>query len=123
MPMLPLTDGELASMRTDLNVSLPGTAVISTPSRVADGQGGFTETFIASGTVSARLSPGGTQGDEGEMAGRIAESSGWILTLPYHTTVTEVDRVTYDSVTYEVAEVLTRKPWEISRRVRLKESD
>jgi hypothetical protein len=32
-------------------------------------------------------------------------------------------RVVYNSVTYEVVEVLTRTPWELSRRVRLMEVD
>lgn len=121
--MLALTAGELHLMRGELDQSLPGTAVILSRTATQDGQGGETWTYAASGTVDARLSPAGLQGFEGEAAGRLAELGSWVLTLPAATTVTETDRVTYDTVTYEVTEVLTRVPWEISRRCRVKEFD
>lgn len=84
--------------------------------------GGQTWTYTASGTVSARLAfvKGGS---EVELGGRVAEVSGLVLTVPAGTSIDEDDRVTYDSVTYEVDEVLTRVPEEIARRVRVREVD
>jgi hypothetical protein len=121
--MLPLSEGELVQMRAELSQTLPGTAVIHTATKASDGQGGFTWTYSPSGTVAARLSPEALRGGEQEIGGRIAEVGQWILTVPRGTTIDEDDRVVYDGVTYEVSEVLTREPWEISRRVRLTEVD
>lgn len=121
--MLPLSAGELVKMRAELEQSLPGTAVIHTATRASDLQGGQSWTYAASGTVDARLSPESLRGGEQITGSRTAEVSPWILTVPQATTIDEDDRVVYNGVTYEVSEVLTRIPWEISRRVRLIEVD
>ena len=121
--MLELTSGELRQMRTELGYTLPGTAVIQTRTLTADGQGGQVQTYAAASTVDARLSPESLRGMEGELAGRIAEVSPWILTVAAETAITEADRGVYNTVTYEVSEVPTRTPWELSRRVRLQEVD
>lgn len=123
MPDLPLTDGELHSMRHTIDAYLPGTAVILTAARSRDRAGGQDWVYAAAGTVDARLSPEMLRASEGPLAGRVAEVGRWILTVPASTTIDEDDRVTYASVTYDVSEVLTRAPWELSRRVRLVEVD
>jgi len=122
MTDLTLSARELADMRGAVSSHLPGTAVIQAATRTSDGQGGETWTYTASGTVDGRLSPD-MPGGENPVGGRVAEIGNWILTVPFHTTVDEDDRVVYDSVTYEVSEVLTRVPWELGRRVRLTEVD
>lgn len=122
--MIPLSVEELVGMRGELNVTLPGTAIIRRHTVASDGQGGETWVYSGAGTVSARLSPETSlRQAEAEIGGRMAETSSWILTVPAHTDINETDQVIYDSVTYEVSEVLTRVPWEISRRVRLEELD
>lgn len=122
--MLPLASGELVNMRAELEQTLPGTAVIYPPVKTADGQGGQGWNYdTASGTVDARLSPEGNRGGEEIVGSRTAEVSPWILTVPQSTTIDEDDHVVYNGVTYEVSEVLTRIPWEISRRVRVIEVD
>lgn len=56
-------------MRGELNLSLPGTAVLQSKTAMADGQGGQTWTYSAAGTVDARLSPlGGGLSRESETA-------------------------------------------------------
>lgn len=122
MADLPLTAGELAAMRSTSQAFMTGTAIISVATRASDGQGGQTWTYAASGTVDARLAyvKGGS---EAELGGRVAEVSGLVLTVPAHTSIDEDDRVAYNSVTYEVEEVLTRVPEEIARRVRVREID
>ncbi len=123
MPDLPLSAGELHSMRHTSDTFLAGTAVIHTATRASDGQGGETWTYAASGTVAARLAPEGLRGGENIVGGRVVEVSPWILTVPFDTTIDEDDRVIYAGVTYEVSEVLTRTPEEIARRVRVVEVD
>lgn len=109
-----LSSAELAQMRTDLNLSLPGTAVIHTYAWTSDGQGGGTATFSATGTVSCRVSPL----PSGEMVRgeRVATETSRIITIPAFGTVTEKDRIVSNGVTYTVEEVRSRD-WEISRRV------
>lgn len=123
MADLPLTSGELTAMRATVDSYLAGTAVLLEPTLASDGQGGQTATFAAAGTVTARLAPETQRGQEAMLAGRVAEVSYWILTLPAHTVINETWRVTYDTVTYEVEEVMTRVPEELGRRVRLREID
>lgn len=123
MADLPLSAAELTQMRHTVSQHLAGTAVIHTKTAAADGQGGQTWTYAASGTVDARLSPIERGRGEQSLADRAAVVSDWILTIPYHTSADEDDRVVYDSVTYEVAEVMTRVPTELARRLRLVEVD
>ena len=115
--MLPLSQSELVQMRETSNLAQPGTAVISTPTYTADGQGGSVATFAASGTVSARLAPlsGSEQIDED----RYSRDDLLVLTLPAETAITASDRVSFNSVTYEVTHVAPWTPWEIARRVRV----
>jgi hypothetical protein len=124
MPSLPLSTGDIASCRHVADAFLPGTAVILTQGMTSDGQGGYVDAYNASGTVAARLASERLRGDvESSAGGRLAEVGSWVLTVPAGTTVGETDRVRFDSIVYEVSEVLTRVPEEISRRVRLKEID
>jgi hypothetical protein len=123
MSVLPLGNAELVQARAVANKFLQGTAVVLTQSLAADGQGGFTDTYVASGTVAARLAYERLRGGEAPAAGRLIEMGNWVLTVPAGTSVGETDRVRFDSVVYEVTEVLTMTPVEVSRRVRLKEID
>lgn len=124
MADLPLSAQEFKAMRSTADSHLYGTAVISMATKANDSQGGYTWTYAASGTVDARLAPDlGIRGQEMRVGDRVAEVSSWILTVPYTTSIDEDDRVTFASVTYEVDEVMTRTPEEISRRVRLREVD
>ncbi len=116
-----LTDAELHLCRETSDAFLPGTAVISGTANVSDGQGSFTQTYVArsGGTVDARLAAENTQPRSGEIASRSAAVTSWILTLPADTTITNTDQVTFDSNTYEVLSIADRDPEEIARRVRL----
>lgn len=102
-------------MRHTVNTYLAGTALLYSPTRSSDSQGGQTWTYAVFGTVDARLSP--LSGGEAEVASRISERNAYVLTIPFETSIDADDRVVYDSVTYEVLEVRDRTPWELSRRV------
>jgi head-tail adaptor len=115
-----LTAGDLASMRTTLNQSLPGTAVIQTSSLTPDGMGGGTTAWTASGTVACRLASMASS-DEREVGDRISPDADWILTIPANTTITRNSRVTTGGVNYQVCAMRAPRSYEVSRRVELKE--
>ena len=108
-------------MRTELETTLPDTCIIERRALVADSIGGRTESWAAAGTVACRLSPSGgpsaTGGSEQERAGQIAAIADWTVTLPAGTDVTEVDRLSIGSVTYEVSAIRSTRSDEISTRV------
>ncbi len=110
---------EIHQARETSDAYLPGTAIISEPTQTSDGQGGQTWTYAPSGTVAARLAAENVQPSSGELAGRVANVTSWILTLPAATVITSKARVAFNSETYEVLAVLDRTPEEIARRVRL----
>lgn len=116
-----LQDWEIHVARETSDAFLPGTAVIQSKTATSDGQGGQTWTYAArtGGTVDARLAAENTQPGSGEIASRSAAVTPWILTIPADTTITNTDRVVFDSDTYEVLSVMDRDPEEIARRVRL----
>lgn len=123
MPDLPISEGELHSFRHTVDTFLAGTAVIQGRTATTGAAGGQIDNWAAltGGTVKARLAPEQFRGGERVLAGRVVEVTNWILTLPAHTPISESNRVVYDSRTYQVVEVLTRVPEEVSRRVRLVE--
>ena len=95
-----LTPWEIHTARETSDAFLPGTAVIQSKTSTPDGQGGQTWAYTASGTVDARLAADNTQPQAGEIASRTATSTSWVLTIPAATTITNTDRVVFDSVTY-----------------------
>jgi Phage head-tail joining protein len=122
-----LSPGELQEMRETVRSVLPSSAIIQTATRIPDGQGGVGFSYLPVATVLARLATdifGRSRGDsETNVAGRTAEVTDHILTLPHDTTIDADDRVVYRSVVYEVKEVLSWEPWELARRVRVVEVD
>ena len=109
-------------MRSVADDALPGTAVILSGSATADGLGGQTVAFSASGTVACRMSPVGQDGSGGEnvAGGEFTRASDWVMTVAYGTDVDGDDRVTYDGTTYEVLYYDAPRSWGISRRVFLR---
>lgn len=124
MAGVPLSAGELTLMRDTISdVSFAGTAVIHTATKTRDTQGAETWTYAASGTVDCHFSPEQLRGDEQVVGGRLAEVTPYILTVPHTTTIDEDDRVVVAGVTYEVAEVLGNRTWQLALRVRCFEVD
>ena len=113
-----LTDDELASMRSTLNDSLPGTAIVQTSSWVSDGGGGGTTSWVAAGTYECRVTPtGGLEQDRGD---RVQPESEFIFTLPANTAVNEDAQIVYSGGTYDVVAIPHPRSYEISRRVQVK---
>lgn len=121
-----LTAGEILQMRATVDDALPSAAVILRRTDASDGQGGYTQSFAAVGTVDCRLSPrsGGEAGGEEIHGDRMAYVSEWILTTPALTDIRPTDRVTVDGDrTYEVNALRARRSWELSTTVRVSEVD
>lgn len=110
-----LSEHDVTDMRSALNLSLPGTAVIKTSTFVDNQGGGGTTTFAAAGTVSCRLAP--LTGTERETADRISEESDWMVTLPALTTIDVDDRIVSSGGTFAVTAVRAPRSYEVSRRV------
>ena len=109
-------------MRTTMVESLAGTAIIQTSAFSSDGGGGGTTTWTASGTVSCRVAPAASAGeDERVLGGRVQPDTQYVFTLPAETSVTEDDRIVYDSRNFTVTMLREPQTWEISRRIEVKE--
>lgn len=126
MAGVPLSAAELTLMRDTISeVTFAGTAVIHTATKTRDTQGAETWTYAASGTVDCHFSPESQRSMESErvVGGRLAEVTPYILTVPHSTSIDEDDRVVVSGVTYEVAEVLGNRTWQLALRVRCFEVD
>lgn len=124
-PDLAITAGEITDIQNAMGSFLGGTAVIMRSAGASDGIGGFTSSFVAHGTVAARIGLlsrdefGGQQLVVGE---QLSEITSYVLNVPAGTDVTETDRIQFAGRTYEVASVIRRTPDELIRRVRIREA-
>lgn len=98
-----MDDIELAGLRADLETLLPDTCVIQSLTQIADGQGGFTDSWAAAGTVLCRLD--NVSGRKSDFARSMQSFSQWVLTVPQDTTITTANRVVHNEQTYSVAAV------------------
>lgn len=110
-------------MRQTVDTFLAGTAVLYSPATVSDGQGGYVQSYAASGTVVARVAAAVQDqfgGQEMNIGAKYSEVGSRVATLPYNTSVATTDRLVYAGVTYEVVEVYDRTPETLNLRVRLR---
>lgn len=104
-----LTSAELEALRADLERTLPDTCVIQAVTRTADGQGGWTEVWAASGTVSCRMDQ--NSGNKGRQAAAVQDFATFTLTVPYDTGLTALQRVVHAGETYNVIGVTDTGSW------------
>lgn len=122
MTLLPAI--EITQMRDVCEDTFDGTAIIQAKTITADGGGGGTSAWTASGTVACHLSPlPPDQNPEPSMGGRISAEADRVLTLPANTTITEQHRVVIDNVTYSVEAIKAPRTWELTRRVEVQRLD
>lgn len=110
--MSQLSARELAEIRAGIADLLPGTCHILTPTQTPDGQGHWTTSWgtVSGGTaVPCRLDP--VSARELQAGDAVQPFHSYWLTLPYDTTISENNRVTIGTVTYEVTSVDTTKSW------------
>jgi SPP1 family predicted phage head-tail adaptor len=90
-------------MRDSVELLLPDTCYILTNAGTVDGSGGVTESWGTAETANCRLDT--INGNYRNMAGAVQTYNKLILSLPYDTTITEANRVYYNSTTYQVTSV------------------
>lgn len=116
MSLNTLTTAELTSMRADMEaVTLPDTCVIYAVSNTDDGEGGFSEAWNATATVSCRMIY--QSGQEVKAAGAVQAFSGWMLTVPQGATITAANRVSHGGHTYSIQAVNDTSSWLTVKRV------
>ena len=111
-----MDDNLLNSIRADIERDLlPSTCDILTPTRTADGYGGWTTTMgTAYASVKCRLDP--LSGREAAAAGAVQPFHGYRLTLPHDAVLTTEGQVRISGVTYNVISVDSVKSWAASVR-------
>ena len=115
-----LTDTDLADMRDAIGELLPAVCDILTVTRTSDGQGGFTDAWgTATASVKCRLD--WKRGDERVFGSNLQPYTGWVLSLPFDTTITETQRIQLGQIVYNVVMVDNNKSWNAVLRCALEE--
>lgn len=105
-----LTSNELTYMREQIEDLLPDTCNLLTVTRTSDSAGGWSDTWgTATASVKCRLDA--ANGKEQFIADNLKPFHGFILTLPYNTTITTDYRVEISSTSYNVVAVDSGKSW------------
>lgn len=98
-----LSDSDLTLFRDAQETALPDTLSIVSYSLSSDSMGGFTASSSA-GSAAGRIGMS-SPGDERVLAERLGVEKPYFITLPYGTTITEKNRITYGTRTFEVISV------------------
>lgn len=110
-----ITSAELTQMRVDILDLLPDTCALLTVTHSSDGQGGNTDTWgTATASVACRLDQ--KKASEVIVSAGVRPFSGWMLTLPYNTTINEQYRIEHGGNTYNVISVDGDKSWSVTIR-------
>lgn len=112
--MSALSTADLDAMRADIADLLPDSCIISTLGQTADGQGGFTEAWTPAGTVACRID--NMSGGKSNVGASQQPFSGWVLSVPYDTDLTEANQVQVNGETYNVLAVDYDKSWPVVLR-------
>lgn len=99
-----LSDNDLTLFRDVQESALPDTLSIVSYTLSSDSMGGFTASSSA-GSAAGRIGGTSWQADERVLAERLGVEKPYFITLPYGTTITEKNRITYGSRTFEVISV------------------
>ena len=99
-----LCDSDLAFFRSAQEAAMPDTLNVVSYTLTSDNMGGFTAASSA-GSASGRIGSTSWQSDERVLAERLGVDKPYFITLPYGTAITEKNRITYNSRTFEVISV------------------
>lgn len=112
-----LSAADIAGMRSTMDSAMPDTVSVERASYASDGQGGKIATWSTLATVSGRVSPFKTRGDEEpEVAGAVRSHGLWQVTMPHGTDVTPVDRIVFGTATLQVQRVEQARSWSLGVR-------
>jgi len=106
---------EIARIQDDIEAAvLPDTCIIYSVANTDDGEGGYSESYTAVGTVDCRMDY--KSGQEVKVSGAVQAFTGWMLTVPYDTTITAANRVTHGGHTYSIQAVSDTGSWIVCKR-------
>jgi head-tail adaptor len=115
-----LSAEELRQMRDDIEDLMPDTCNILSLAYTRDNQGGMIETWgTASASVLCRIDF--SSGKEALVNAAVQPFVRAMLSVPYNTTITTSNRVTWGSYTFNVVAVNLGQSWNVVRRVVLEE--
>lgn len=111
-----LSDSDLQYMRDTVEQLFPDTCYILSVTSTSDGQGGYTDTWGTAGTALCRIDAASSKsGFIGQFdtitAGAIQESTKWMVSLPYDTTVTLNNKLSINSYEYSIVAADLGKSW------------
>lgn len=115
-----LSSADLTYMQGVQDTAQPGTVMIERYTYTSDGQGGYTETWAAVGTVTGRIYPMVRRGNaEGAAGAQVISETVWVATFPIGTDVTAKDRLRYNARTWEVLRTNNDEMWQTAVRCEL----
>ena len=116
-----ISAAELSKMRTQANRTRDTTCTIQTFTDVADGMGGFSQTWAnTAANVPCRLTAQTIQAQTGQTANRYQVRGGWIVHVAHDQALSQGQRVVVGSDTYEVLNVEDASSERASRRAHLR---
>jgi hypothetical protein len=120
------TDAEIADFQADLATMLPDSAVVQRATRIADGGGGWTQTWATVATVVCRLTRiaarASSSGVFRTAAERLNDDTTHMVAFAAGLDVRLQDRVMIGTTTYEVLAIRSGGAWELARHVEVKEA-
>lgn len=118
MPATNLSDTQLARMRAAALHLMPGSAIIQSTALVADGAGGFAETWTAvtGGSVPCRVDPVHLRSQIERAGGAEAMALEYTVTLPHDAPAAPGHRLLIDGQTYEIRRIADEHSWRIVKR-------
>lgn len=106
-------------MRATAGAVLAQSAVITRVAGTVDGQGGWTETTSNAGTIDCRLAVTGSPTQVDLASSRVQAIDEFTLYVAWNADVQETDRVTIDSVTFQVEGVIEGHEWAMLKPCRV----
>jgi head-tail adaptor len=103
----------MALMTATVTSTLPDSIQVQRKGRVADGAGGYTETWTTLSTVVARVDPMQERVAESLYAERVSSHKRWMIVMPLGTDVVEKDRLVFKGQTIQVDRVLSKASIEV----------
>jgi head-tail adaptor len=116
-----INDKMLAQMRFFVDGVLPDTCVILTEQSSSDGAGGYTSTWVASGTAFCRIDPLKQASQLDYTASRESLKKKWIMTMASSVTISPSSRYQINGTTYSPVSIYDSHSWSVSSRAEVVE--
>lgn len=99
-----LSDSDLSFFRSAQEAAMPDTLNVVSYTLTSDNMGGFTAASSAE-SAAGRIGSTSSQSAERVLAEKLGVDKPYFVTVPYGTAITEKNRITFESRTFEVLSV------------------